>query len=106
MANGGNAGSPASIGRTSRSAGTVNASQAVTARSIRTVAVVASMLPFSNTVGDHRHGQGFLRWALPAFASTQTSRSTQRHAPFDGPNGSSITAGSIFPFCQRPRQIR
>jgi hypothetical protein len=90
----------------------------VTAKSERTVAVVASMLPFSNTV---RHsspcslsasstigrnaqvsatietGKGRLARAAPPLAPTQTSRSTTRHSPADGPTRSSITASSIAP---------
>ncbi len=97
----------------------MNASHAVTARSVRTVAVVASMLPLSNTVlhslpcscraantvgrkaqvpATIETGNGRLRWALPPLAPTQTSRSTQRRSPSEDPNGSSVTARSISPF--------
>src|SRR5580658_11253537 len=48
MAKGGNSGRGASAPNMSRPRGTVKASQAVAARSAWTVAVVASMLPFSN----------------------------------------------------------
>lgn len=56
----GSASMPVSVSRMSRSAGTVDASQAVIARSLLTVAVVASMLPLSNTL---RHSRFFSRSA-------------------------------------------
>ena len=47
MAKEGKAGKPVSAGRISRSAGTVIASQTLTARSARVIAIVASWQPLS-----------------------------------------------------------